>query len=94
MAGLDEIASILFNQNEDTEAPASALSSTTIIYGTALADSEDGEVLVLLDDAIYSLDDDAEEYETLSLSVDDDSMDNLDEDIEEEIEDEEAEIVY
>jgi hypothetical protein len=57
MPQLSEISNMLFNNFTN-----GAVSDTKIIYGTALTNSEDGEVLVALDDAIYALGDDESNY--------------------------------
>jgi hypothetical protein len=95
MAGLDELSALIFNGTREDAVPASiGAGTTTFIYGTAMADSESGQVVVLLDNAIYAADDAADEdYEWVDLSDDDDDVGSVDDD--EELEDEEEEeIVY
>lgn len=58
MPTLNDLGIVLFNKNESRSA-----NETRIIYGTALADSANGEVLVALDNAIYALGDDESNYE-------------------------------
>lgn len=88
---IDELSSILFKgNNEDSNND----SSTKIFYGTALADSLNGQVLVQLDDAIYSSAEADDDYEYLTLSEDINDVDSIDED--EDLQDvgEEEEIVF
>ena len=99
-AGLDELSAILFNGTSEDSIPASVgTTPTTIIYGTAVAGSANGEVVIKLDDAIYAADDleeiDEDEYEFVTLTEDDDDITSIDDD--EELidpEDDEEEIVY
>lgn len=83
----DELAKALFGSG-------SVSAGVTVMYGVALEDSEDGEVLVQLDDEIVATGeyDDGEGVE-VDLEADDDSLDAIEEDFEEEEpgEDDEAE---
>lgn len=78
---LDELSALLFNGTREDSVNASvSQNQTLIIYGTALSKSQDGQVLVQLDDAVYSADDlEDEEYEVLTLTEDDD-IDSINED--------------
>lgn len=58
MPQLSDIGNLLFNNFTN----GAVGSDTKIIYGTALTDSANGEVLVALDDAIYALGDDESNY--------------------------------
>lgn len=96
MAGLDELSALLFNGTREDAVPATVgAGTTTFIYGTAVSDSENGEVVVLLDPAIYAEDDaEDEEYQWVDLEVDDDDTASIDEDEELDEEEEEEDIVY
>lgn len=96
MAGLDELSALLFNGTREDAVPATVgAGTTTFIYGTAVTDSESGEVVVLLDSAIYAEDDaEDEEYQWVDLATDDDDIESIGEDEELEDEEEEEEIVY
>lgn len=82
MNGLDELSAILFNgTGEKSVAAIDGAPSTTIIYGTALADSEDGFVQVQLDGAIYADDDlEDDDYEYVVLTDADDDVNAIEED--------------
>ena len=56
MADLLEIGDIIFNKT-DVEDMAFEPQATTILYGTALTNSENGMVTVQIDDAYYDADD-------------------------------------
>lgn len=74
----DELASALFGSS-------SVSAGVTVMYGVALADSEDGEVLVQLDDEIVAVGEyDGEEGVEIDLEEDGDSLDAIDDDWEEE----------
>ena len=75
---LDEIGKLLFNQGEKDTSKAS------IIYGTALANSSGGEVLVKIDNSIYNYaDEDFSEYQIVDFIEDDDDTAHLTSDEEE-----------
>ena len=82
MVDLDELGVILFKGAEEKGiAAADRAPSTNIIYGTALADSEDGFVQVQLDDAIYADDDlEDDDYEYVALTDEDDDINGIEED--------------
>ena len=71
---LDDLSALLFNGTREDSVNASVgKSQTLIIYGTALGNSQDGQVLVQLDNAVYSADDlEDDEYQVLTLTGDDD----------------------
>ena len=58
MPRLSELSNLLFNNFSN----GAVANETKIVFGTALADSANGEVLVALDDAIYALGDDESNY--------------------------------
>lgn len=90
MSRLDEIGSILFGNDPDS--PQSN-QQTVIFYATALSDSEDGEVELLIDDPIYSLsDEDTSGYEFVTLDGTDDDAESIGDD--DDIDEEEYEVVY
>ena len=79
---LDEISTLLFATGKEEES-----NKTSIIFGTALAHSENGEVLIKLDEPVYSGDDeDISNYEVI-----DDDWTSYEEEAEE---DDDTEIVY
>lgn len=92
---LDELSALLFGgtrQNSVNNAVSN--NQTTIIYGTALADSSSGLVSIQLDTQVYSADDEVDDdYVQLSLSEDDD-VDSIDEDEELIEEEQEQETVF
>lgn len=84
---LEELSSLLFGGSGTEEVNNSDIK---IIYGTALTASVNGEVTVSLDDGIYSINDDDDNYQFVSLTDEEDSVSALDEEYEEE----EEETVY
>lgn len=82
MPKVSELSSLLFNNFSNVSG------ETKIIYGTALSDSEDGEVLVALDEAIYALGDDESDYQWVNLEISND-VGSIDED-----EDASTDLVY
>ncbi len=79
---LDEISTLLFKENQERK------EKTQIIYGTALADSSGGEVLVKIDADIYSYaDEDMSNYAVVDFTEDDDDLARLDNE-------EESDLVY
>lgn len=78
MANIEELAALLFGGGKEDEGAAPA---ATFIYGTAVSDSADGYVTVKIGDDIYAIDDDDEsQYELLTLTEDEDSVDMIDDD--------------
>lgn len=71
------IQDLLSKVNKETK---SATSESFFMYGTAMADSANGEVLVKLDDAIDETYIDPDEGITISLSEEDNTEDAIDED--------------
>ena len=80
---LEEISDLIFKKNDASTQSTFNQTSAQILYGTALSDSVNGYVSILLDEDLYGIDvfdEDDTDYEIVNLDPDDDSIEEEDED--------------